>query len=366
MNGGRAFEDNVMKPVLFKNLLLAFLASLGLIPALVLAQPGAQAAPVSVEAARRDTFSASLWVSGTVISRNDSRISAETDGRLTWVADVGTQIALGEPIATIDDADLRLELRDSQAQLESLKAQRRYQTANLERLQRLASNNNASVNDIDEAQSTLDMTDQAIRRADVAIDQIERRIEQTRVVAPFPGVVVERLVQVGEFVSRGAQVARLVDTENREIRARAPLNIAPYLREGLEVSIEHRAIESLSPVTRIIPVGDERSRMFEVRISAANPSWVVGSPVRVALPNGDPRELLAIPRDALVLRGSEVFVLKVNQENTVEKVSVNTGIGLGTLIEVTGDLAEGDRVVTRGAERLQPGQAVVINDVQDS
>jgi len=350
-----------MKLLEIKPILLVLLICTGLAPAIAGAQPGAQAAPVSVEPARRDTFSAALWVSGTVISRNDSRISAETDGRLTWVAEVGTQIAFGEPIATIDDTDLRLDLRDSQAQLESLKAQRRYQTTNLERLQRLAAKNNASANEIDEAQSTLEMTEQAIRRAEVAIDQTERRIEQTRVVAPFAGVVVERLVQVGEFVSRGNQVARLVDTDNREIRARAPLSIAPYLREGLEVSIEHRNTETLTPVTRIIPVGDERSRMFEVRIAASNPDLVVGSPVRVALPNGDPRELLAIPRDALVLRGSEVFVLRVNQENTVEKVNVATGIGIGPLIEVIGDLAEGDRVVTRGAERLRPGQAVVVS-----
>lgn len=329
--------------------------------------PGAaRAAPVSVEEARRDVFAAALWVSGTVISRHDSRISAETDGRLTWVAEVGARIAMGEPLATIDDTDLRLNLRDSHAQLESLKAQRRYQINNLERLTRLATNNNAAANQIDEAQADLDMTEQAIRRAEVAIAQIERRIEQTRVEAPFPGVVVERLVQVGEFVSRGDQVARLVDTENREIRANAPLSIAPYLREGLEVSVEHRNTESLSPVSRIIPVGDERSRMFEVRIAAKDPTWVVGSPVRVALPNDDPRELLAIPRDALVLRGSEVFVLRVNADNLVEKVMVDTGIGLGSLIEVKGDLAEGDRVVTRGAERLQPGQAVVIADAERS
>lgn len=350
-----------MKSLNLKSSLMIMALCVSAVPtAAVAQQPGAQAAPVSVETALRDTFSAALWVSGTVISRNDSRIGAETAGRLTWVADVGQRIAFGEPLATIDDEDLRLDLRDSEAQLESLKAQRRYQTANLDRLRRLASKNNASINDIDEAQSTLDMTDQAIRRAEVAIDQIERRIEQTRVVAPFAGVVVERLVQVGEFVSRGDQVARLVDTENREIRASAPLSIAPYLREGLEVSIEHRKKESLSPVSRIIPVGDERSRMFEVRIAAENPDLVVGSPVRVALPNGDPRELVAIPRDALVLRGSEIFILRVNQENTVEKVTVNTGIGLGSLIEVIGDVAEGDRVVTRGAERLQHGQEVVI------
>jgi len=318
-------------------------------------------APVAIDEARSDLFSAALWVSGTVISRNDARIAAETDGRITWVAEVGTRIDSGQPFATIDDTDLRLELSDNRAQLESLQAQKRYQENNLERLHRLAANKNAAVNQLDEAQSLLDMTIQDIRRAEVSVAQTQRRINQSRVLAPFPGVVAERLVQVGEFVNRGAQVARLVDTENREIRAQAPLTISAYVREGLEVSIEHQQTQSLSPVSRVIPVGDERSRMFEVRIAAEDPDWVIGSPVRVALPNSIPRELVAIHRDALVLRGSELFVLRVTDDNTVEKVDVDTGIGLGELVEVIGDLADGDRVVTRGAERLRSGQAVVVS-----
>lgn len=318
-------------------------------------------APVAVDEARADIFSAALWVSGTVISRNDARIAAETDGRITWVAEVGARIDSGQAFATIDDTDLRLELSDNKAQFESLQAQKRYQENNLERLHRLAANNNAAVNQLDEAQSLLDMTIQEIRRAEITVAQTQRRIDQSEVLAPFPGVVVERLVQVGEFVNRGTQVARLVDTEKREIRAQAPLTISTYVREGLEVSVKHQQRESLSPVTRVIPVGDERSRMFEVRIAADDPAWVIGSPVRVALPNSDPRELVAIHRDALVLRGSELFVLRVTDDNTVEKVQVDTGIGLGELVEVIGDLSGGDRVVTRGAERLRSGQAVVVS-----
>jgi len=318
-------------------------------------------APVAIDEARADMFSAALWVSGTVISRNDARIAAETDGRITWVAEVGTRIDSGQPFATIDDTDSRLELSDNKAQLESLLAQKRYQENNLERLHRLAANNNAAVNQLDEAQSLLDMTIQDIRRAEVTVAQTQRRIDQSEVLAPFPGVVVERLVQAGEFVSRGAQVARLVDTERREIRAQAPLTISSYVREGLEVSVEHQQTQTLSPVTRVIPVGDERSRMFEVRIAADDPSWVIGSPVRVALPNSIPRELVAIHRDALVLRGSELFVLRVTDDNTVEKIQVNTGIGLGELVEVIGDVSDGDRVVTRGAERLQSGQTVEVS-----
>ncbi len=322
---------------------------------------GPPPATVTVDEARRDTFNATLEVPGTVISRHDARIAAETDGRLTWVAEVGTRIAEGEAFARIDDTDLKLSLKDNQAQLASLQAQQRYQQSNLERLEKLALSNNAAANQIDEARAQLDMNTQAIRRAEVAIAQVQRRIEQAAIVAPFPAIVVERLVQVGEFVSRGLPVARLVDTENREIRLQAPLDLAAYVHEGMEVSIQHNGTTSLSPVVRVIPVGDERSRMFEMRVTASDPSMVIGSPVQVALPSSDPRQLLAIPRDALVLRGSEVFVLRVNDSNTVERVKVNTGAGFGSLVEVTGELAEGDQVVVRGAERLQPGQSVVIS-----
>jgi RND family efflux transporter MFP subunit len=326
------------------------------------AEQKAPAAPVMVETAQRDTFSATLWVSGTVISQNDARIAAETDGRITWVADVGSRIPKGEAIARIDADDLRLELADSEARLESLKSQFKYRDSSLQRFQKLAASDNAAATQIDEAQSQLDMTRQEIKRAEVAIAQIKRRIKQTEVLAPFPGVVAERLVQIGEFVNRGAQVARLVDTEHREIRAQAPLSVAGWIREGMQVSVEHEQLESLSPVSYVIPIGDERSRMFEVRIAADNPAWIIGSPVRIALPNSEPRELVAIPRDGLVLRGSNIYVMRVNNDNTVEKVSVETGIGLGGFVEIIGNVDQGDRIITRGGERLQAGQAVTIGD----
>jgi len=82
-------------------------------------------APVTIDQARRDTYFAALWVSGTVVSQHDARIAAETDGRIIWVADVGSRIAAGGVMARIDDGDLQLTLSDTQARLESLRAQQR-------------------------------------------------------------------------------------------------------------------------------------------------------------------------------------------------------------------------------------------------
>ena len=100
--------------------------------------------------------------------------------------DVGSRIGQGEAIARIDAEDLRLDLADSEAQLASLKSQLKYRDSSLQRLQRLADSNNAAATQLDEAQSQLDMTRQEIKRAEVAVAQIKRRISANRSAGSFP------------------------------------------------------------------------------------------------------------------------------------------------------------------------------------
>jgi hypothetical protein len=80
------------------------------------------------------------------------------------------------------------------------------------------------------------------------------------------------------------------------------------------------------------------------------------------MPTAVAREVLTVPRDALVLRREGAFVYRIDDELKAEQVSVITGLGAGKLIEVIGDINAGDRVVIRGAERLSTGMIVQISD----
>ena len=71
--------------------------------------------------------------------------------------------------------------------------------------------------------------------------------------------------------------------------------------------------------------------------------------------------MVAVPRDALILRQGGSYVFKVLEDGTAEKVPVETGVGYESLIEVRGQVSAGDKVVVRGGERLQPGQAVSVS-----
>ncbi len=98
--------------------------------------------------------------------------------------------------------------------------------------------------------------------------------------------------------------------------------------------------------------------MFEVRIDADPELWTVGESVRVTMPTAEAKEVLAVPRDALVLRRDGTSVFKVTEDATVKEVKVIVGMGAGDLIEVFGDLVAGDDVVIRGAEGLSDGMAI--------
>jgi RND family efflux transporter MFP subunit len=125
---------------------------------------------------------------------------------------------------------------------------------------------------------------------------------------------------------------------------------------GVSVSDAERQVEGR--IRTVVPVGDERSRQLEVRVELPEATWMIGSAVRVALPTSTARQVVAVPRDALVLRRESTFIFKVDPDGAAQRVEVETGVGRGELIEVRGDVAAGDQVVVRGGERLRPGQPV--------
>ncbi|MBT8144586.1 MAG: efflux RND transporter periplasmic adaptor subunit [Gammaproteobacteria bacterium] len=319
---------------------------------------------VSIDTATEEPMASTFLAPGTIVSRNDARISAEIAGRLTSVAEVGTRVETGDLIATIEDRPWQLQLRENIANIRRLQANAEYLQAQLQRFERLAQKSDVTRNQIDELRSQIEMARQDIVRAEVQRDQTLYQISRTKITAPFPGRVTERTASVGEYTGPGVEIIRLVDTDNVEVRAQAPVAVARYLADGMGVAIRDDRGTAESEIRSVVGVGDERSRMVEVRVALDGADWIIGSAVRVELPQSEPTVVVAVPRDALILRENATYLYKLKDDNTVQQVPVQTGMGNGALIEVRGDVARGDRVVIRGGERLRSGQAVVI--VQDS
>jgi RND family efflux transporter MFP subunit len=167
-------------------------------------------------------------------------------------------------------------------------------------------------------------------------------------------------VQRGEYVATGASIAHVVDTTHLEARVQAPLALAVLVKPEMKLPVRLGERELKASVRAVVPVGEEKSRQFELRLSLDEANLLVGSAIEVALPEREVAEMLSVPRDALVVRGDGSYVMRIKADNTAERVEVKSGASDGELTAVTGALSPGDTVVVRGAERLSAGQKVKI------
>jgi len=317
-------------------------------------------ARVEVATAELRDMAPSVDVSGTVVSLNDSRIASEIEGVLTWLANIGDDVDAGDVIARIDPRLIRIEVKRAEANVARLQSDYQYRQRQLERTEELADKNSASKTLLDEALAQRDQAQHLLADASAALERERANLERTEIRAAFAGHVTARLASVGEYIDVGEDVLRLVDTHRIEISLPASIALTRYIRPGMRVPVRNGTVEREHEVRTVVPVGDAVSRMVEVRLSADDSEWLVGTPVQISLPSDSPVSTVAVPRDALVERSRQAYVYKVNEDSAADQVTVQISAVVGLWVGVAGGIEPGDRVIVRGAERLSPGQAVEV------
>ncbi len=324
------------------------------------AQNGPPPAPVEVAEARLTVLSPRLELPGTVISRNDARLAAEVPGRLSWIAEVGTLVKEGQTVAKIEDSYLRFQKAEFEGLIARDRSKRDFLDREVRRLRTLEEENVAAKNLLDQTESDLAAATSELVVGEARLNQIEVQLAKTHIVAPFPGIVTERMLSPGEHATPGDAVVRLIQSDSLEVVARAPLASLGYVTEGDELEVKGDRSRGAATIRTIVPFGDGRSHLFEIRATVPSSPWRVGESVRLAVPSAEPIEVVAVPRDALVLRREGTSVFRVGDDGTAERVTVTTGLGAGGMIQLTSGVDAGDVVVIRGAERLRSGQKVAV------
>jgi len=329
------------------------------------AQAAAQPAPI-VEVAKTDLASIApqCRVPGSVVSRDDAKLATSAAVRVEFVAELGTRLKAGDRVAKVEDEAIRLHLEDARSEVARIKAQRQLAERQPDRLDQLFASQSIATNQLDEARAQVTQGAAQWRQAELRVRSAQYDLDQTEVHAFFPGVVSDRFVQRGEFVVTGASIAHLVDTSHLEARVQAPLALAAIVWPSMELSVRIGDHRSKAKVRAIVPIGEEHSSQFELRLALNDATLMVGNALEVSLPERDIANAMAVPHDALVVRADGSYVVRVANDGTSKRVSVHAGASDGELTVVDGLLNAGDLVVVRGAERLASGQKVRSRRVQ--
>lgn len=329
----------------------------------------ATSAPVvSVVAIESDRVSPTLMVSGTVQSRFQSEVSAGIGGTLDWVAEPGSPVEAGEPLAGIDQRPFQLAVRELEARIARKEIDIDSLERDLDRFRRLHSNQSVSSREVDNLASELAGAKADKQLLQVSLDQALDDLARTRVTAPFDGLVAERLHNPGEAISTTEAVVRLINTESLEISFHGPLEYSRFPDALGELTVYFGDGSAAMPIRAIMPVSDRQSQSFTGYLSIPAElvgRFRIGELISVAVPTAMPSEQFIVPRDALVLGGQQTRVYVLDEAGKAQAIPVSIGADHGDYISVAGALAAGQRVIVRGAETISSGQQVTILSADD-
>lgn len=325
---------------------------------------GAPATPVRFTEAREHAVRESIALTGSVESRRSSVVASEVEGIVAQlVARDGDKVGKGAPLVRLRSTTVRLRLEAIRGQLQEAQARQTLARTSLERSRGLFEERIISQQQLDDAASEFEAWEGRVAQLGAEVARLEDDLERTTVRAPFAGVVVREMVAEGEWLAAGGAVAELLDFNDLEVTIAVPEGSFSGLQTRTPVRVTIAALEELEVegvIRAVVPKADSQARTFPVKIAIDSDSGRVaaGMLARVHLPVGATEQRIIVPKDAIVEQGNQKVIYRIAADETVERLAVQTGSSVGVWLAVDGDLAAGDRIVTRGNERLFPGQAV--------
>ena len=309
-----------------------------------------------------------IRASGDLRARFHTAIAAEVEGRITNISiEEGSQVEKGAVVLEIDPARRKLDVGAARARLAQARAQYTKDKSQAERLRKLRSQNVASEQQLEEAETALVLARSAIEAERAALGVAQRALADASVSAPFAGHVAKREVQLGEFVQPGHPLFEIVALDRLEVVFNLPELDTQRVAVGQKVSLEVGAFRDRrfeGVVTFVSPTVDPDTRTLRIKAEVDNADAALrpGLFARVSLGIDRRDGVKMVPVEAVTRRSEGAFVYRLGAEDRVERVAIETGVQDGELLEVLGELEVGDRIVRRGHAGLTDGATVAVRE----
>lgn len=376
--------------------------------------PADRSIPVEVLVADPGLFEDTIELTGTVDATNDATLSPDVAGTLTYVAPVGTFVRAGQVVARVrataqqagvsqaraQAASSQAGIAQAEAAVEAARAQREAAQSQLDlaqdqydrqyplyrdsilsalefrQVESQLANARAGVAQaqagIAQAQGQLRAARAQTSAANAGVQSAETQLANTRVVAPFAGVVEERFQEAGELAAPGQPVVRLVGAGSVKVTAGVPERYAGDIEPGTRVAVTPNAYEAEPRGGRVTFVGsaintDSRTFPIEVAVENADRSLKPSMVVRLGVTRDVLEGVIVVPTEAVVRdeRGTSVFVVARDSAGAVAaRRPVELGPNAGETVVVRSGLEAGDQIVVSGASNLAEGDPVRVTETR--
>ena len=310
---------------------------------------------VTATRAKLETWPSTLEAVGTIRATRGAKLAAETSGEI-----IAISVRSGEQVSA---GQLLLTLNDSVEQ-----ASKERQQANLVLARQLHQRDASLVKQKSIPQSQYDRS-RANLDADIAtLAEIEARLDNKRIVAPFPGTLGIIAVKTGDYIESGTAITTLQDLTQLEVDFSVPARHFAQLRRGLTISLQTAASSKQFSATleAMDATVDQATRNLALRARVMeNEGLLPGMFAQLTINLDRPRELVTVPETAVTysLQGNTVYLIEEGPDGmTVTPRVVQSGAVKNGRIAVTDGLEPGDQVVSVGQNKLYRGARVALQE----
>ncbi|MGY2047168.1 efflux RND transporter periplasmic adaptor subunit [Methylobacterium sp. JK268] len=332
------------------------------------AAPGAVASrPVLVQRVAFEDRVPSRSFVGTIRPRIESDLGFRVQGKIEKrLVNVGDVVKVGQPLATLDEVDLRLQTEQAQAERAAATASLAQADADLKRAAILAGQGWTAASTLDRQRATAEEARSRLLRAERALTLARNAASYAVLAADADGVVTATLVEPGQVVAAGQAAIRLARTAEKEAVIAIPEALVGQAREG-------RATVGLwsDPTARLraglrelAPAADAATRTYLARFSLpdADARVQLGMTATVTLIGAGGERVARLPLSALLNQGGGPAVWTVDPAGALSLRPVTVAAYEERDVLVAEGLAEGEQVVRLGVHKLDPALPVRVVD----
>lgn len=304
---------------------------------------------------------------GTLRFDKNSILAAQNEGIVQTIkVEVGEFVKKNQVLVEIDSALLDAQIKAAQANLDIAKSQNKNALKDYERYEKLLESKSITQKEYDDAllQSTSSINQVEALKA--KLNELYIQKEQKKIKAPYDGVIVEKMINLGEWASSGKDMIKMVNTQIAEFNFSVPLYIIKGLnyKQSYEIEVNNQTIQA--KLIAAIPNGDSLTRTFPIKFKATleNGFFYDGQEAKVALSKKGEIEAFIVPRDAVIKRFEQTVIFVVNEELQAVMIPVKIVGYLGSNVAIDAqELNENMRVVFKGNERIFPNSPLqIINE----
>lgn len=306
--------------------------------------------PVLTQLVGEGGAAAEFSYSGEVRSRIEQPLSFRIAGKITErLVDAGAVVKPGQVIARLDPADTALSAS-------AVEAQRKLAEAEALRYRELRRQNFVS-------QAALDSRETTLKAAEAQADLARNQSAYTVLKADQPGVVGQVLAEVGQVVTPGQTVVRLVRPDTLEVAIAVPETRLPEARRADTAEISLWAVNGKTykgKIREIAAMADATTRTYAARVSIldADASVVFGMTANVRFVADGKTTQISVPLGAIFQQDGRSAVWVVASDDTVSLRAVELGRYTESAAQIASGLKHGERIVIAGAHKLTAGEKI--------